>query len=162
MVPRLCAHVSVTCKKYNRTVMLTGQDFFPDRTATEICCLHCQVYFRLSKKSFILFKNVARRTRLFASSATLQPKKLVQLALQLFCCDTVFCCVIGQFVASPSPVICLRSSFHSSKYINKNAISTQRSMAKLRQTLYYDLIARVSLNIECLLFDFVGSKGVTV
>ena len=151
--------VSVICKKYNRAVMLTGQYFFSDRTATEICCLHSQVYFRLSEKSSILFKNVARHTRLFASSATLRPKKLVPLALQLFCCETR---VIGQFVASPSPVICLRSSCHSSKYINKNAISTQRNRAKLSQTLYYNFIARVSLNIECLLFDFVGRKGVTL
>ena len=153
MVPRLCAHVSVICKKYNRTVMLTGQDFFPDRTATEICCLHCQVYFRLSKML------LAARDFLQARPPC-NPKSSFRSLYSCFAVILFF--AAGQFVASPSPVICLRSSFHSSKYINKNAISTQRSMAKLRQTLYYDLIARVSLNIECLLFDFVGSKGVTV
>ena len=76
----------------------------------KIYCLHFQVYFSLSKKSltFVLFtgKNFARGTKtscdFVASSATLLPKKLVPLSLQLFGCQTR---VRGQFVASPSPAI---------------------------------------------------------
>ena len=34
------------------------------------------------------------------------------------------------------------------------------SIARVSQTLYYDFIALVSLNIECKLFDFVGRKEV--
>ena len=76
----------------------------------KICCLHSQVYFSLAKKSltFVLFtgKNFARGTKtscdFVASLATLLPKKLVPLGLQLFGCQTR---VRGQFVASPSPAI---------------------------------------------------------
>ena len=41
-----------------RTGKLTRQDYLPDRTAAarEICCLHSQVYFRLSKESSVFFK----------------------------------------------------------------------------------------------------------
>ena len=135
--------------------MLTWPDFVLHHTTTKICWLHSQVYFCLSKKSFILFKNFACGTKtscdFVAGSATLHPKKLVPLSLQLFGCQTH---VRGQFFGkSKSSNICLHSSFKSSKDINKNAISTWRSMAKLSQTLYYDFIALVSLNTECLLFD---------
>ena len=72
----------------------------------EICCLHSQVYVRLLKKSFVLFQIWLPAQRLLAilslaGSTTLQPKKLIQLTLQLFCSETR---VRGQFVASPSSV----------------------------------------------------------
>ena len=61
---------------------------------------------------------------------------------------------------SKSSNICSLSSLKSWKDINKNAIATRRSIARVSQTLYSDFIALVSLNIECVLFDFVGRKEV--
>ena len=86
----------------------------------EICCLHSQVYVRLLKKSLVLFQIWLVAQRLLAilslagslaGSATLRPKKLVQLALQLFCCETR---VRGQFVASPSSVSRQQKSYFAS------------------------------------------------
>ena len=61
-------------------------------------------------------------------------------------------------MGSLSPVIFVR--LKSWKDINKNAIATRGNITKVSQTLYYDFIALVSLNTECVLFDFVGRKEV--
>ena len=82
----------------------------------EICCLHSQVYVRLLKKSLVLFQIWLTAQRLLAilslaGLATLRPKKLIQLVLQLFCCETR---VRGQFVASPSSVSRQQKSYFAS------------------------------------------------
>ena len=82
----------------------------------KICCLHSQGYARLLKKSFVVFQIWLAAQRLLAilslaGSATLRPKKLVQLTLQLFCCETR---VRGQFVASPSSVSKQQKSYFAS------------------------------------------------
>ena len=46
------------CSRDNKTVILTQQDFLPDRTADgDLLFIFSSIkYFRLSKKSFVLFK----------------------------------------------------------------------------------------------------------
>ena len=125
--------------------------------STEICCLHSQVYFRLSKKSFVLFIKfwLAARRLLVILSLARPPCDLKSSFHSLYSYSAVKLVSDGKLW--PSPVL-LRSCIW--KDINKNAISTRRSIAKISQTYYDDFIALVFLNNECLLFDFVGRKDV--
>ena len=109
------------------------QDFLPDHTTVmEICCLHSQVYVRLLKKSFVLFQISLTAQRLLAilllaGSATLWPKKLVQLALQLFCCETR---VRGQFVASPSSVSRQQTNYFASMSHDRQRRTSRQAIAQ--------------------------------
>ena len=107
------------------------QNFLPDHTTVmEICCLRSQVYVRLLKKSFVLFQISLTAQRLLAilflaGSATLWPKKLVQLALQLFCCETR---VRGQFVASSSSVSRQQKNYFASMSHDRQRCTSRQAI----------------------------------
>ena len=72
---------SVFSSKDNRTVILTRQDFLPDRTADrDLLFIFSSniLEFRISKKSFVLYKNLARGSKTYrdfiASWAPRDPK----------------------------------------------------------------------------------------
>ena len=113
-------------------------------------------YFRPSKKSFVLLKIWLEARRLTAilllAGPSRDPKKLVPLALK-----TAFrmwnSCQRSNYCSNSSN-ICSPSSLKRSREINKNAISTRWTIAKVRQKLYYDFIALVFL--VCLILSAVG------
>ena len=80
---------SVFSSKDNRTVILTRQDFLPDRTADrDLLFIFSSniLEFRISKKSFVLYKNLAHGSKTYrdfiASWAASRPENLVPLALK--------------------------------------------------------------------------------
>ena len=91
---------------------------------------------------FVLFKIHLAAQRLIAVLLLARPPRdlkssLPSLLKQLFCCET---CDRGQFVASPTQVIF--AHILASKVI------------------FCDLIALISLNMQCHLLDFVGRREV--
>ena len=118
---------------------------------TYICCLHSQVIF-------LTFEEILRHIKIWFAVRRLiailslawpprDPKSSFRLLLkQLFYCETRSCqrSICGK---SKSSNIWLRSSLRRSKDMNKNAISTRRSLAKVIQTSYCDFIALVWLKM---------------
>ena len=95
---------SVFSSKDNRTVTLTRQDFLPDHTADGDLLFTFSSNI-LKKKSFVLFKNLARERKthrdFIASRAASRPENLVPLALR-----TVFLMLNScERSIVPSPVI---------------------------------------------------------
>ena len=104
----------------------------------ESCCLHSQVYVRIFKESVVLFQIWLAAQRLLvilslAGLATLRPKKLVQLALQLLCCETH---VRGKFVASSSSVSRQQKNYFASmshdrqRRTNRQAIPQEKTVKR--------------------------------
>lgn len=98
----------------------------------------CQVYVRIFKKSFVLFQIWLAAQRLLvilslAGLATLRPKKLVELALQLLCCETR---VRGKFVASSSSVSRQQKNYFASmshdrqRRTNRQAIPQEKTVKR--------------------------------
>ena len=148
--------------KDNRTVILNRQDFLPDRRRRFVVyILKYYKYFRLSKKSFVLFKIWLAARRLAAilklwagllatwkarSARFKNSFSYVKLVSEVSYC-------------SKSSNICSRSSLKRSRDINKNAISTRWIIAKVSQKFYDDFIALVFLNMLRLSVWFCRPKG---
>ena len=139
--------------KDNRTVILTRQDFFPDRTADGVLLFTLSsniLDFRL-KKSFVLFRIWLAARRLIAILIYRQQGRLVTRKSRSACFKNSFSIVklVSEVNCSKSSDICLicsRSSLKRLKDINKNAISTLWIIAKVSQ-------------IRCTRFFFPGGGG---
>ena len=141
--------LSVFSSKDNRTVILTRQDFLPDRTVDrDLLFIFSSKNFRLSKKSFVLYKNLARGSKTYcdfiASWAASRPENLVPLALKTYFLIWNSCQRSGCSKSSNICLICSRSSLKRWKDRNKNAISI---IANFSQKLYYDFMELVFLNM---------------
>ena len=156
-VSRLCAHASVIWFFFlKKTIELSyWHDEISLKIAppTEICFLHSTFsskFFRLSKKSSVLFRKIwfaARRliTILSLARSPRDPKSSFRSLLkQPFCCETR---VRGQFVANPSPVIFVGVLVSKVRKI-KIKIQSQREEALQRLVKHnYDFIALISQNM---------------
>ena len=134
---------------------------------TEICFLHSTFsskFFRLSKKSSVLFRKIwfaARRLIAILSLARSprDPKNSFRSLLkQLFCCETR---VRGQFVTNPSPVIFAGALASKVRKI-KIKIQFQRDEASQRLVKHNIMISLHSFLKTCsaCLFDFIGRSEV--
>ena len=141
--------------KDNRTDILTRQDFLPDRRRRFVVNIpKYYKYFRLSKKSFVLYKIWLAAPRL-AAILTLWAGLLATWKARSARFKNSFSYV--KLVSEVS--YCSRSSLKRSRDINKNAISTRWIIAKVSQKFYYDFIALVFLNMLRLSVWFCRPKG---
>ena len=131
---------SVFSSKDNRTVILTRQDFLPDRTADGDLLFTFSsniLDFQRSLSSYLKFgsRHEGRlATRKSRSARFKNSFSNVKLVSEVNCSKSSNICLI-----------CSRSSLKRLKHINKNAISTPWIIAKVSRKLYCDFIALVFL-----------------
>ena len=121
----------VFSSKDNRTVILTRQDFLPDRTADG------DLLFTFSSNILDFQRHEGRlATRKFRSARFKNSFSNVKLVSEVNCSKS-----------SSIHMICSRSSLKRLKDINKSAIPTLWIIAKVSQKSYYDSMALIFLNM---------------
>ena len=127
--------------KDNRTVILTRQDFLPDRTA-DGDLLFTFLNFQRNLSSYSKFGSRTKTYRDFvASRAASRPKKARSASFKNNFSNVKLVSEVN------SSNICSRSSLKRSRDIFQTAISTRWIIAKVSQKLYYEFIALVFLNM---------------
>ena len=140
----------VFSSKDNRTVILTRQNFLPDRTADGDLLFTFSsniLDFRRSLSSYLKFGSRHEDSSRFYGYQGLANRKSrsarfknsfsnVKLVSEVSCSNSSNICLI-----------CSRSSLKRLKGINRNVISTLWIIATVGQKSYYDFIALVFLNM---------------
>ena len=137
--------------KDNRTVILTRQDFLPDRTADGDLLFTFSsniLDFRRSFSSYLKFGSRHEDSSRFCCwQGRLATRKSRSARFKNSFSNVKLVSEVNCSKSSNICLICSRSSLKRLKDINKNAISTLWIIAKVSQKLYYDFMALVFLNM---------------
>ena len=148
--------------KDNRTVILTGQDFFPDRTANGdlLFTFSSNVLdFRRSPSSYLKFGSQRKDSSLFyRKQGRLATRKSRSAGFKNSFSIVKLVSGVSCFKSSNICLICSRSSLKRLKDINKSAISTLWIIPKVNQNsviLWFHGIS-FSKHVAPVSFDFVA------
>ena len=144
---------SVFSSKDNRTVILTRQDFLPDRTADGVLLFifSSNILDFCDRRSLSSYINIWFAVRgLIAILSLAGPPRVRKSCFARF--KNIFSNLklVSEVNCAKSSNICLicsRSSLKRLKDVNRSAISTVWITAKVGQKLYYDFMELVFLNM---------------